>query len=115
MNNYFLETPVYKIWMEVIDFLSPGSYFLVQNKKYSFENIVCSREEVKYLFSKEFLNLELIYAQEYRLFFARLTDAENGNLINWENKSPELKKVRTLDELKMEIQNWLDFIRVEIK
>lgn len=114
MQNYFSDTPVYKIWCDVISLLSKKISFISLNFSYSLSKIICQREEVKAIFLLKDLQLELIYAHEYRMFFCLLTNINNQEVIKWKSKPPEINKFNSFEDLEIEIDCWIDFLKREL-
>ncbi len=72
MKNYFFNTPIYKIWIDIINYLNPRASLLIENFQYRFVSIVCQREELVYTYQKDNQTIELVYAHEYRKFYCRI-------------------------------------------
>ena len=115
MQNYFIDTPIYKIWISVIDILTPKSAYIISEFNYQFKNIVCCRECLVIAYIKKNIKLELVYAHEYRNFSCRLIDIETNIAKAWRNSPPAMKKnLETLSELEIEINKWLSFLKTEL-
>ena len=115
MQNYFIDTPIYKIWISVIDILTPKSGYIISEFNYHFKDIVCSRDCLVVAYIKNNLSLELVYAHEYRSFYCRLIDIETNSSRAWRNSPPALKKnIETLSELEIEIDKWMFFLKIEL-
>jgi hypothetical protein len=115
MQNYFSDTPIYKIWISVIDTLIPRSEFIISEFNFQFRDIVCNREGIVIVYIKKNFKLELVYAHEYRSFFCRLIDIETNLSYAWRNTPPaEKKNYETLSELEIEIDKWMSFLLTEL-
>lgn len=115
MQNYFTDTPIYKIWISVIDIITPKSGFTISEFNYQFKDIVCNRECLVITYVKNNLKLELVYAHEYRSYFCRLIDIETNSNKAWRNSPPAMKKnLENLIDLEIEIDKWMSFLKAEL-
>lgn len=114
MENYFSETPYYKKWGDIISLLSKKSSFISSNTLYSFSKTVCQREDVREIFLLEDKQLEIIYGHEDRMFFCRLSNIKTGEIIRWKSSPPEITKFNNLRELEIEIDKWMDYLKLEL-
>jgi len=112
MDNYFLETPIFKIWIDLIDYLTPRTSFLINKLNFQFVDLTCSREGVIKTFKKEEIKLELVFAHENRKFFCRLTECKSGAPIKWRTTPPPQNALKKdFAELELEIDSWLAFLK----
>lgn len=114
MNNYFQDTPVYKIWCDVISILSKKSSFVFLNSPYSFSKIICQREELRAIFLLKDLQLELIYAHENRVFFCLLSNINTQEALKWKLRPPKINTLNSFEDLEIEIDCWIDFLKREL-
>ncbi len=115
MNNYYSDTPVYKIWIDVIAYLSPRTSFLIETFQYRFVELVCQREEVVDRYIKDNYKLELVYAHESRRFFGRIIDTKTGAPIKWKTTPPAPNFTKNaFSDLQRDIDLWLGFLKSEL-
>lgn len=69
MENYFLNTPVYKVWIDVITLLSARSCIFINELGFAFLEIKCKKEGVVETYSKGLTTLQLEFSHENRCFF----------------------------------------------
>lgn len=115
MNNYFSDTPIYKIWIDVINYLSPRTSFLVDVSKYRFVDLVCKREDVTHTYERDNHKLELVFAYENRSFFCRLVDVKTGVPIPWKGTPPMPNSIKnSFSDLGIQVDLWLVFLKSEL-
>lgn len=115
MNNYFSNTPIYKIWIDFIDYLSPRTSFLIDAFHYKFVSIVCRREEVVCTYISNVSKVEMVYAHENRKFYCRVVNSQTDDIINWINLPPTSTTVlNNFSDLQREIDLWLGFLKTEL-
>lgn len=115
MDNYFSDTPIYKIWIDLIAYTSPRTSFLVNECQYGFVNIECSREGVVETYEKGAIKLELIYRQDPASFFCRRSDMQTGNRLDWKKEQPAPNPIKnTFADVAAEIDAWLAFLKTEL-
>ena len=115
MNNYFFDTPVYKIWIDLIAYLSPNTSFLIHEFQFGFVDLKCSREGVIKTYEKEKNKLELVYRQDNHSFFCRLLDKQTDEQIMWTTVAPTLSPTKNVfSDLEGEIDLWLNFLKREL-
>jgi hypothetical protein len=114
MENYFSDTPYYKIWGDVIALIIQKSSFISSETSYSFSRIICQKEDVREIFLSEDKQLEIIYGHENRAFLCLLSDSKTGERVDWKTRPPAIIKFTTLPELEIEIDKWMHFLKGEL-
>ena len=114
MENYFSETPYYKIWCDIITLLSQKCSFISTITPYSFNKIECKREEVTKLYIFNDKKLEIIYGHESRIFYCRLSNLNTGENISWKSSPPTITKFNNFNELEIEMDKWMAFLKTEL-
>ena len=114
MKNYFLNTPYVKIWGDMIMLLTKKSSFISSKTSYYFSKIICQREDLRVVFLSENRKLEIIYGHENRVFACYLSDINTGESISWKSKAPEIIRFDSLEDLEVEIDKWMNFLKAEL-
>lgn len=115
MENYYSNTPYYKIWISVIDYITPKSSFLLSEFNYEFKDIVCTRESLVITYIKRNLKLELVYAQDYSSYFCRLIAINTDSIKEWTSPPPLAKQnLKTFSDLEDVIDEWMLFLKTEL-
>lgn len=114
MKNYFMDTPVYKMWIDYIDYSSPKMSFIVSQKKYAFRYLKCTREEIIKTYYRNEIELELVYAVENRFFYCRKFHSIRPEEQVWSTKPPIIQKVNDFAELQVEIEKWMQYLKDEL-
>lgn len=102
-SNYFLITPVYKIWISIIDIIGPELGFLILNKKYMDGGVISNRAGVKFLFSKKENTLEIVFSLPNTTIYCVLRDSNKQIITNF-SPAFEIIKLNSLEEVKTVIQ-----------
>ena len=111
MNNYFMDTPVFKIWIDFIAYLSPRTSFIVSQKKYSFKYLKFTREELIKVYENNEIQLEMVFALESRFFYCRKIDKRGSESLSWTEEAPTVQKVNNFSELEVEIEKWIQYLK----
>lgn len=117
MSNYFSETPIFKIWIELIDIVVPLFSEVLLAKSFTVGDVVCNRSGVHFFYSKADNLLELFYNQSERKFVCFLRNVNSNEVIKWKNSQFELfanKTFTTKQDLVVNINSWLEILKTDL-
>ena len=61
MDNYFLNTPTYKIWIKLLESIIPGFSSMLKEKTFRFGDINFNQDEVKFHYHNNKEELDIIF------------------------------------------------------
>lgn len=111
MKNYFMDTPIYKIWIDYINSTSPKMSFIISQKNFAFKHLKCTREEIIKVYENNEIQLEMIFALESRFFYCRKIDKRSSEALPWTEEAPTVQKVDGFSDLEVEIEKWMQFLK----
>ena len=104
MNNYFHTTPVYKIWIQIMELVIPAFNFLIETKQYRSGDIICNRAGVLFYFLKNDTSLEIIFSHPNKRFYC-LTRNSNKEVIRHWNNEIDLGMLTSIEDVNAVLQN----------
>lgn len=81
MSSYFSETPIYKIWIDLIDIIVPLFSEALLSKSFAVGDVICNRSGVRFVYSNNDRILEIFVYQPERRLICSLRTPKGSNVI----------------------------------
>jgi hypothetical protein len=114
MSTYFQTTPIYKIWISLIEYILPKSTFLIGKKRMRFINVECRHEEMRISYDNDAVVINQIYNHINRTFCVEMLSKKSGKTLAWRNPPIDQISATTFEELTININQWLACIENEL-
>lgn len=107
MSDYFSNTPIYKIWIDIIDMFVPLFSDVLLSKSFAVGDVICNRSGVRFFYSNNDRILEIFFYQPERRLICYLKTSKGSNVI-YE------KPISSKEELLVEANSLLEKIKEEL-
>lgn len=117
-DNYINTTPIYKIWVDIIDISITTFSEVLSNKLFYLKEVFCDRTGVHIFYKKENDLLEIHYNQIQNEFYCTRKNINTGEFISigYESRLDNVNnKIHSRNDLINEISRWKDILVNEIQ
>lgn len=107
MSDYFSNTRIYKIWIDIIDIFAPLFSDVLLSKSFAVGDVICNRSGVRFFHSNNDKILEIFFYQPERRLMCSLRTSNGSNVIYD-------KPISSKEELLVEANSLLEKIKDEL-
>lgn len=118
VDNYIAQTPVYKIWVDIIDISITNFSDVLSEKSFLLNEVICNRTGVHFFYVRENDLLEIHYNQIKNEFYSSQKNIKTeeavsiGAMYRLNNRENKIISKNDLIDL---IMRWKQILRDEVK